>query len=638
MEQVLIFGFRFRIFNAGLHPRHFSGSPPFVLIASSFYSAFLPFSQKAMRSVLILLLLTLTAPAGNPDTAPGSASAPETLLLDHSPNSDSPSLPTGKPPDSLLPGLPLPSDSEPAPAIPSPAPPLLPSASHPPAPAPAQPVIPAPAGSAQVRSIPGLPKGAVPAPEINFQPKDQVGRTYSEDSPFVIWGGTREQRAHLFTTAGIVRRDVLDALHLGSALNHSIIIQLREPLAKGTDSRPPVWTAISQVPGGFRIEINIVPRMGSVPGPMLRENLVRATLADLILRGHEKNDLSGHHSPPPDWLLHGTLALMDYRKMGRMSSTFSMVFQLGRVLSVSEILGADPDGMDSVSMTIYRVSCCGLLMMLIEQPKGADQLQALLPDLALVDSDPSPVIERHFPSLSSSANGLSKWWTLQIAALSQPGLDEVQSPAETEQHLAEALTLRYTVKKQEAKKPGGNPLKRLFSKNKNTSANPADGPPSLGKDGIKTAAAPPPPVPAAEDEPVRTCGIEEFQKVMDLPDHEAILSKPDLDLTLLLLRAHPIYRPVIAEYQTAARNLAKGKKIKESAATLERLAAMRRKLTGTLQEIENTLDAYEASQSPDRSGVFEDYLRTASEFEQPPAPRLDLISRYLDSIEAEISQ
>lgn len=586
-----------------------------------------------MRSVLILLLLTLAAPAANPDTAPGSASAPETL--NPPPASGSPSLPADAPTESLLPDLPPPTDSEPP--LPPP-----PSAAHPPIPTPAQPATPASAGRSQTRVIPGLPKGAVPAPEINLQPRDKVGRTYSEDSPFVVWGGTREQRAHLFITAGIVRRDVLDALHQGPEWNHSIIIQLREPLAKGTDSRPPVWTAISQVLGGFRIEINIVPRMGSVPGPMLRENLVRATLADLMLRGHEKNDLSGHNSPPPDWLLHGTLALMDYRKMGRMSSTFSTVFQLGRVLSVSEILGADPNGMDSVSMTIYRVSCCGLLMMLIEQPKGPDQLQALLPALTLVDSDPTPVIERHFSSLSTSANGLSKWWTLQIAALSQPGLDEVQSPAETEQHLAGALTLRYTVKKQDPKKPGGNPLKRLFSKNKNIPAPPADNHTPPGKDGIKTAAAPPPPppapAPAAADESVQTCGIEEFQKVMDLPDQESILNKADLDLTLLLLRAHPIYRPVIAEYQTAVRNLAKGKKIRESAAALERLAATRRKLTGTLQEIENTLDAYEASKSPDRSGAFEDYLRTAEEFEQPPAPRADSISRYLDSIEAEISQ
>jgi len=284
--------------------------------------------------------------------------------------------------------------------------------------------------------------GAVP--RVKLQPEDKIGRTYSEGNPFNIWGGTRQQRSNLFTAAGLVRRELLDALHLPDAWSNDIIIQLREPLAAGTDSRPPVWTTVSQVEGGFRIEINLVPRRHSVPGPLLRENLVRAILADAVLQGKQGLNLAGAPSPPPDWLLHGTLALMDYRQLGRMSNTFSRIFQLGRVLSVQDILNADPDEMNSVSLTIYRVSCGGLLMMLIEQPKGAEQLAKLLPTLATAGTDPAVLLERAFPALTGSANSLSKWWSLQIASLSQPGLDEVQKPAETERLLAEALILHYS--------------------------------------------------------------------------------------------------------------------------------------------------------------------------------------------------
>lgn len=570
-----------------------------------------------MRSVLILLLLTLSAPAREEAKAPDPLPPPETLLLE--------------PPPGTLPPPGTGTGITPPPASDNPAAPAS-------APAPAVPTPPAPKTSAPTtrrttQNSEALPPG--PVPLVNMGAQDKTGRTFSDDSPFIIWGGTREQRSNLFSTAGLVRRDTLDALHLGLDWRNNIIIQLREPLTKGSDRRPPVWTSIGQVPGGFRIEINLVPRLGSVPGPLLRENIVRATLADLILRGHEKDDLTGRDMPPPDWLLHGALALMDYRQLGRMSSTFSTVFQLGRVLPISDILGADPESMDSVSLTIYRVSCCGLLMMLIDQPNGPANLEKLLPQLALTEGDPSPLIERTFPALSSSANSLSKWWTLQIAALSQPGLDEVRSPAETEQLLGEALILRYTIKPEE-KKPGT--LKRLFSKNKTT---PAEANGKDGKDLAKTGAAAtlpapqPPPAPAPQEQ---SCDIQDFAKVIDLPDHESILNKPNLDLTLLLLRAHPVYRPIITEYQAAIRNLAKGKKLKEASATLERLATTRRKLAGVLQDIENQLNDYETRKSMEKSGTFEDYLRTAAEFERPPAPRPDPVSRYLDAVEAEISE
>lgn len=608
-----------------------------------------------MRSALILLLLALPVSAQN-QSAPGNRKAesppraPETLPLEPVPETSAP----------LKPGDPVPSVSQAGePQVPAtgadsspglPSTPAAPDGTFPaavPASAPPAPPVPksaSPTSAKRVGNSDALPPG--PVPMIDLRPQDKTGRTYSDESPFVIWGGTREQRAQLFTTASLVRRAALEALHLGLAWNHNILIQIREPLAKGTDFRPPVWTSISQVPGGFRIEINLVPRMKSVPGPLLRENLVRATLADLILRGHDKDDLSGVDAPPPDWLLHGTLALMDYRQLGRMSTTFSTVFQLGRVLSISEILGADPQGMDSISMTIYRVSCCGLLMMLIEQPNGTEKMEKLLPSLALIGSDPSPAISRHYPALASSANGLSKWWTLQIAALSQPGLDEVQSPRETERLLAEALTLRYTIKeKEENKKP--NALKRLFSKAKISAAAAAESADAKtatasGKKGEKSpaagAAAPPPPPSAAPAAREETCDITSFEKVITLPDHEAILAKPDLDLTLLLLRAHPVYRPIITEYQAAVRNVAKGKKLRESAGIFERLAATRRQLMENMQGIENALDAWEASQSSEKSGVFDDYLRTAEEFNRPPVPRPDPISRYLDAVETEVGE
>lgn len=455
-------------------------------------------------------------------------------------------------------------------------------------------------------------EGVVPG--IRLQSDDKVGRTYSEGSPFVIWGGNRIQRSNLFTAAGLVRRSVQETLHLNDQWYYPIVLQIREPLASGTDQRPPVWTTISQVEGGFRIEINLVPRRQTVPGPLLQENLVRAILADQVLKGKAGLDLTGSTPPPPDWLLHGTLALLDYRQLGRMSRTFSRIFQLGRVLSVQDILNADPAGMDSVSLTIYRVSCGGLLMMLVEQPKGPENLAKLLPGLAQPATDPGLLIERAFPALTGSANSLSKWWSLQIAALSQPGLDEVQAPGETEQQLAGALILRYAPPAPAEKRP--NPLKRLFTPDKSATPAAAAGPPEAA-------------------EPLVTCGIEDFPRVLALPESAPVFNQVDLALTRLMLRAHPIYRPIIQEYQDHVRGLAKGKAGKSLPAALQRLATTRQKLAVTLRGIEDHLDWYEATQSASPSGAFEDYLQAAGELEKPRPPRTDAISRYLDEMETE---
>jgi hypothetical protein len=457
-----------------------------------------------------------------------------------------------------------------------------------------------------VEGAPGL------VPGVRLRSDDKVGRTYAEGSPFVIWGGDRMQRSRLFTAAGMVRQAALEALRLPGDWSSPIIIQIRGPLATGTDQRLPVWTSISQVEGGFRLEINLVPRREAVPGPLLQENLVRAILADRVLRRKESLDLKGAPVPPPDWLLHGTLALMEYRQLGRMSQTFSQVFQLGRVLSVGDILNADPSVMDSVSLTLYRVSCGGLLMMLIEQPDGPAHLAALMPNLAQGGTDPALLIERAFPALSGTSNSLSKWWSLQIATLSQPGLEEVQSPQETERLLAEALVLRYVVPPAPEKRP--NALRRL-----------------LGKDKSAEAAADAKPVAVVPQQ----APITDFAKVLALPDPAPPFNQVDLALTRLMLRAHPVYRPLIQEYQDTARLLAKGKAGKAIPATLARLAAMREKLALTIRGIEDHLDWFEATQTTTFSGAFEGYLKTAEESEKPLPPRNDALSRYLDEVAAE---
>lgn len=417
---------------------------------------------------------------------------------------------------------------------------------------------------------------------------------------------------------------VAAALRVEPVFTFPIVVTIMETSAL-PPSRAAVWSEINQFTGGggFRFDIKLVPEKGVVPGPLLRQELVRCVLAEMVLRDHIDTDLSGRDVPPPDWLLYGTLELLDYQAIGRPSEAFSAVFSLGRVLSIDDIFEADPRYMDSVSRMIYRSSCCGLLLMLMEQPNGGGRLTELFKALAVMSDDPATAIARTYPSLTSSGNSLGKWWSLQLASMAQPGMDELLGTRETEQLLAKALVLQLPPLPAAAdKKPaGGGGLRKLFGKKKpEATAASAD---AKKKDAASS--------PAVETR----CPLEEFARVMPRKDRTEIFGRVNLALTQLSLRAHPLYRPVLGEYRTLIKNLTEGKKEKEAAASLARLALLRRTLLHDMQAVEDYMDWFEATQTDGISGAFDEYLRLARELAKPPPPRNDPISRYMDMMERE---
>ena len=129
--------------------------------------------------------------------------------------------------------------------------------------------------------------------------------------------------------------------------------------------------------------------------------------------------------------------------------------------------------------------------------------------------------------------------------------------------------------------------------------------------------------------------VEEFARALNHKKRSDIFNQCSLALTQLSLRAHPLYRPVIEDYRRIIADLADGKGGKDAAGKLARLAALRHLLKADLQQVEDQLDLFEATQLEGSSGEFDGYMRAADAAELPPPPRRDPISRYLDSMEAE---
>ncbi len=458
---------------------------------------------------------------------------------------------------------------------------------------------------------PAIPGKTTPAPRVKMNPGSGDGESSVHGGQFRVYGKVKEQRTVLLEEAEATRRMLTAALGMDPVFTFPVVMQIRETSAI-RPGQPAVWSAISQTDDGFRMEINLVPKNNAVDGPLLRQELVRCLLAEMLLRPHAASDLSGRDTPPPDWLLHGVLELLDYQALGRPSDAFSTVFRLGRVLSIDDIFAADPRFMDSVSSMIYRSSCCGLLLMLMEQKNAGQGVKELFKILALMSGDDATAIARACPDLNLSGNSLGKWWSLQLATMAQPGMDELLSPHETEEQLSRALRMELPPEPTVAAKPRKG-LAKLFGKKKSGT-------------------------PETEQQPAavtQTCSLEEYSRVLPRKDRAAILGRVNLALTQMALRAHPLYRPLIGQYQALIKALSDGKKEKEAAATLASLAGLRRTLQRDLQKSEDYLDWYEATQTDGISSAFDGYLRTVEALTRPAAPRRDPLCRYLNLMESE---
>ena len=460
-------------------------------------------------------------------------------------------------------------------------------------------------------TAPPFPGKTTPAPRVKMNPGNGAGESSVQGGQFRVYGKVKEQRDVLLEEAEATRRMLTAALGMDPVFTFPVVIQIREASAI-RPGQPAVWPAISQTDDGFRMEINLVPKNNAVDGPLLRQELVRCLLAEMLLRPHAARDLSGRDTPPPDWLLHGTLELLDYQALGRPSEAFSTVFRLGRVLSIDDIFAADPRFMDSVSGMIYRSSCCGLLLMLTEQKSGGQGLKELFKILALMPGEDAAAIARACPDLNLSGNSLGKWWSLQLATMAQPGMDELLSPQETEEQLTRALMMELPPEPSVAAKPKKG-LAKLFGKKKKQT-------PETEKQTVAVT---------------QTCPLEEYSRVLPRKDRAAILDRVNLALTQMALRAHPLYRPLIGQYQSLIKALSEGKKEKEAGAALASLGGLRHKLQRDLQKAEDYLDWYEATQTDGISSAFDGYFRTAEELTRPAAPRHDPLSRYLNLMESE---
>lgn len=247
-----------------------------------------------------------------------------------------------------------------------------------------------------------------------------------------------------------------------------------------------------------------------------------------------------------------------------------------KMMTLDEFLRRRPDQLDSPARQLYRAHSLALVQLLVDGTNGGARLARYIDNLSSASNDPLTDLKSQFPAFSS--NDVEKFWQSNVSNLNTTQKFELVTFAETERKLDAALRIQVSEKK---------------------------------------------------------LRLEDFLIKKLSPVQKTALMRLSENLVLVGAAANPVLRPIASEYQQIAQLILAGKR-KGLAERLARLKATRTKLVARMNDIDDYMNWFEATQSKTTSGAFADYLRTAAEHHKPESRRRDAISVYLDALEEQI--
>ncbi len=458
---------------------------------------------------------------------------------------------------------------------------------------------------------------AVPAAVVS----EEGGTSRSRSRQFIIHGKDGHTRGAFCVFCEDVKDDLLGLLRRPDRWRSPIVLQLSgHTTAISGDNliRPKIFQLAG---GGFRLQADIEISDGFT-AQLIREGVIQMLLAELILRSHTTADFKGHGNLLPEWLSIGVTEAIEYRRQGRPTELSSSILRSGKIISVTDIIFADPRKINSISREIYRASCCYLILALVGQDEGSMKMGRMISDLAVFRGSPQALLEKHFPGIAGSNDSLEKWWALELASMAQPTVKDVLDPLKSERALENSLKVRYVEREQktQAVRVFRNRPKMIWSVLRLRKKVDEAGEKSL---------------PANSD--FIEVDIADYRQFMGHPDRVKLLADIEVKLLQLSYRAFPLHRRMIQEYQVILTLLAKGKTtgIDEK---LAKLAAARADLASLTEKATDYVNWYEATQVNRRSGVFTAYKKVFKDLNRPLPPRGDGLSVYLDDLDKEFRQ
>ena len=404
----------------------------------------------------------------------------------------------------------------------------------------------------------------------------------SSSRMFSVSGGDALRMGAIATHAEELRSRLYKLLGIGSKWKYPVSIRLLGNTADAATPNP-IRTRVRLMGSSPDLQIRIFAG-GGISIDKLDAALVTILLYEYAMRGIQPEALPDYLEMPP-WLIAGIRQAILWKQGRADRRLYRNLFSSSEMMSPESIMDtAEPDKLDAGSRQLYEVSCGVLIMGLLREKHGADQLRNLLAESLTQEGRLQEVLGTHFHSLETDGNSLSKWWALELAALSEPNVMETLTPIETEKLLSEALLV--TAMDKETRVP-------YF---------------------------------------VSVADVEELVKV---PGWREMMRGCTDRLSELSLRCFPGYRSIVMEYVRAIGELLNGSKLEDVAAILTPLRELREAYKEASIRGRDYLDWFEITRLGNTQREnFDHYIESMRMLRrETPGPSTP-ISRYLDDIEA----
>ena len=398
-----------------------------------------------------------------------------------------------------------------------------------------------------------------------------LARTVSPSRQFIIYGANATLRGAVSELAEQTKANLLALLRQPDWWKTPIVVNLQSAQANLPEI-PPTALRFSQTGFGLKLQFDLT--IGeNIDATLVERELLRAILLEMIYRSEPDVAAGTAFVEPPDWLLEGVLALTPGRDRGPLVE--ALLVSIKR-MSLEEFLQQRPALVDSPGRLLYRAYSLSLVQLLVGGIDGRSRLARYIRNLSRASNDPLADLKAQFPLLGED---VEKTWQSAVVRLGDAQSYQLLTFAESEQRLNELLR-------------------------------------------VKT--------PDAGKSPKQAQLSELAQRKASVAEKMA-LNELGQNLVLFTIRANPVIRPIVREYQQIAALLARGKR-KRIIERLARLQMTHTNLVGRMNDVDDYMNWFEATQSNSRSGVFADYLKAAGDSQIPAPRRRDALSVYLDSL------
>jgi hypothetical protein len=410
-----------------------------------------------------------------------------------------------------------------------------------------------------------VPAQVAVVPEM-FKPEN---RSVSQTRQFTAFGGTRSERGELLRRAEDLKRGMMRELQVEDGWQAPILIVLTQGEGARWRRAPVQVQVFDGEEAARKIQIDVAPGAASDRAAVER-GVLRALLMERALRAQKPE--GGRFVEPPDWMTAALTAKLGMRADGAARLYASLLEGQGmprpdRFLrqNTAALRGRARDLHEAQSLAFYDS---------LSELSGGRKL--VLENLMLADppSDPLQRFAATWPELADDPARLARWWALAVARLSSPTKMEFLGAEET-----------------------GRQLQRILG----------------GLEGSGETGDP----------------GEELLGLSRVEEGRFRLGQAAAEAQRLVFRSHPLYAPVVSQYQTLLEDLARGRR-RGFARRFTETEDLRLALDERTSEITDYMNWYQANAPGQETAVTVTAVgRTAETSDR----RNDRISRYLDSVE-----